>query len=88
MGGALVDDPDMGQWSYEYFASGELKSQTDAKGQLTAMTYDKLGRMLTRTDAGVDPDEGDTDSHATSGDTAAENADGAPAEMLIVCGAG
>ena len=31
-----------------YNALGELVSQTDAKGQTTAMTYDKLGRMIGR----------------------------------------
>jgi RHS repeat-associated protein len=41
-------DPDLGSWSYDYFASGELKSQTDAKSQTTTFTYDKLSRPLTR----------------------------------------
>ena len=43
-------DPDMGAWSYRYNALGELVSQTDAKGQTTAMTYDKLGRMIGRSE--------------------------------------
>ncbi len=43
-------DPDKGAWSYRYNALGMLVEQTDAKGQVTTMTYDVLGRMLTRTD--------------------------------------
>ncbi|WP_420347318.1 RHS repeat-associated core domain-containing protein [Pelagibius sp.] len=46
-----MDDPDMGDWSYDYNALGELVSQTDAKGQVTTMAYDVLGRMTARTDA-------------------------------------
>ena len=45
-----MDDPDMGDWSYDYNALGELTSQTDAKLQVTAMAYDVLGRMVSRTD--------------------------------------
>ncbi|WP_299390697.1 RHS repeat-associated core domain-containing protein [Pelagibius sp.] len=46
-----MDDPDMGDWSYDYNALGESISQTDAKGQVTTMAYDVLGRMTARTDA-------------------------------------
>ncbi|MCA0899162.1 FG-GAP-like repeat-containing protein [Microbulbifer agarilyticus] len=45
-----MDDPDKGQWSYQYTGFGELKQQTDAKGQTSSMTYDKLGRMVNRID--------------------------------------
>jgi RHS repeat-associated protein len=41
-------DPDMGNWTYDYFPLGELKSQTDAKGQTSTFTYDELSRPLTR----------------------------------------
>jgi len=49
------DDPDMGLWKYEYNVLGELIKQWDAKtphgGDPTvSMTYDVLGRMLTRTE--------------------------------------
>jgi RHS repeat-associated protein len=44
------NDPDMGAWTYDYFPLGELKSQTDAKGQTTTFTYDELSRPLTRVD--------------------------------------
>jgi len=37
-------------WSYTYYSTGELKNQTDAKGQVIAFQYDKLGRMTNRTD--------------------------------------
>ncbi|TQV82588.1 hypothetical protein FKG94_07600 [Exilibacterium tricleocarpae] len=47
-----MDDPDMGVWRYTYTDFGELKSQTDAKGQTTIMEYDALGRMVRR----IDPD--------------------------------
>lgn len=43
-------DPDKGTWTYSYNALGQIASQTDARGQVTLMTYDLLGRMLTRVD--------------------------------------
>ena len=45
-----MNDPDMGIWSYVYSALGELKSQTDAKAQVTTLTYDLLGRMTNRSE--------------------------------------
>ncbi|MFC4312412.1 FG-GAP-like repeat-containing protein [Steroidobacter flavus] len=42
------NDPDMGLWSYSYYPLGELRSKTDAKGQVASFTYDALSRMLTR----------------------------------------
>jgi RHS repeat-associated protein len=49
-------DLDLGTWNYTPNALGEVVSQTDAKGQTTAFTYDKLGRMLTRDGPGTDSD--------------------------------
>ena len=46
-----MDDPDMGAWSYDYNALGELTGQTDARLQTATLAYDKLGRMTTRTEA-------------------------------------
>ena len=43
-------DPDKGTWTYRYNALGQLVEQTDAKGQVTRITFDVLGRMLTRID--------------------------------------
>ncbi|USD23247.1 hypothetical protein MJO52_08945 [Microbulbifer variabilis] len=43
-------DPDKGTWTYGYNGFGELAWQKDAKGQGTTMTYDALGRMVTRAD--------------------------------------
>jgi RHS repeat-associated protein len=43
-------DPDMGIWRYAYNAFGELVTQTDARGQVTQMQYDRLGRMISRTE--------------------------------------
>ncbi len=45
-----MSDPDMGNWAYEYNVLGELKKQTDAKGQEVTMSYDLLGRMEYRTE--------------------------------------
>jgi RHS repeat-associated protein len=41
-------DPDMGTWTHDYFPTGELKSQTNARNQTVNFTYDKLSRPLTR----------------------------------------
>ncbi|MEQ1593262.1 MAG: RHS repeat-associated core domain-containing protein [Thiobacillaceae bacterium] len=46
-------DPDMGAWSYAYNALGELVKQTDAKNQVTTMSYDVLGRMVSRVEPGM-----------------------------------
>ena len=46
-----MDDPDMGHWEYVYSPFGELIQQTDAKGQVTTMQYDLLGRMTQRSEA-------------------------------------
>lgn len=48
-------DPDMGTWSYEYDGFGDLVKQTDAKGNVTAMTYDVLGRLRTKSVNSADP---------------------------------
>lgn len=45
-----MNDPDMGVWSYQYSALGELKQQTDAKLQVTTMSYDLLGRLINRSE--------------------------------------
>ena len=48
------NDPDMGLWTYEYNALDELVSQTDANqravNESTTMEYDKLGRLIRRTE--------------------------------------
>lgn len=41
-----VRDPDLGRWTYTYDDVGRLKTQTDAKGSVTALTYDVMGREL------------------------------------------
>lgn len=43
-------DPDMGTYLYEYNGFGELTKQTYPNGNVVTMTYDVLGRMLTRVD--------------------------------------
>ena len=43
-------DPDLGTWAYTYNGFSELVAQVDAKTQTTTMTYDQLGRMLTKTE--------------------------------------
>jgi len=44
--GTTVADPDMGTWTYTYDTNGNLLSKTDAKGQRTTYSYDKLNRVL------------------------------------------
>jgi RHS repeat-associated protein len=46
----LMIDPDMGQWSYDYNTFGELTFQRDAKNQETQLSYDRLGRLVQRTE--------------------------------------
>jgi YD repeat-containing protein len=43
-------DPDTGSWTYTPNSLNELVEQTDAKNQLTRFDYDKLGRMISRTE--------------------------------------
>ncbi|MEJ0086685.1 MAG: SpvB/TcaC N-terminal domain-containing protein [Pseudomonadota bacterium] len=42
------NDPDMGSWTYDYYPLGELRRQTDAKGQITDFEYDALSRLKKR----------------------------------------
>ncbi|MBI5218323.1 MAG: VCBS repeat-containing protein [Bacteroidia bacterium] len=42
-------DPDAGDILYEYNAFGELKKQTDARGNIFNMDYDQLGRLTKKT---------------------------------------
>jgi len=44
----FMQDPNMGVWTYEYFPSGDLKSQTDAKLQTLCFAYDPLGRSTAK----------------------------------------
>ncbi|NYZ70188.1 RHS repeat protein, partial [Endozoicomonas sp. SM1973] len=46
----LMDDPDKGKWTYKHDALNRLISQTDAKGQITKLQYDKLDRLRKRID--------------------------------------
>lgn len=43
-------DPDMGAWSYTNNVLGELVAQRDAKGQVIKFRYDKLGRLVHRSE--------------------------------------
>ena len=47
----VMDDPNMGQWQYQYNGFGELIWQQDAKGQVVELEYDLLGRLIKRTEA-------------------------------------
>jgi YD repeat-containing protein len=40
-----MDDPDMGEWSYDYDSGGNLIKQTDAKEQVIEFEYDELNRL-------------------------------------------
>jgi len=44
-----MDDPDTGDWSYNYRPDSVLDSQTDPSGTIINITSDVLGRPLTRT---------------------------------------
>lgn len=44
-------DPDLGTWDYRYNGFGELVWQRDAKGQVTTVRYDRLGRAVRRKEA-------------------------------------
>jgi RHS repeat-associated protein len=39
-------------WSFSYYVDSTLKSQTDANGNVTSQTYDRLQRPLNRTESG------------------------------------
>ena len=45
-----LNDPDKGEWHYEYNVFGDLVEQRDPKGQVMTMKYDGLGRMTYRQD--------------------------------------
>ncbi|MCZ6910347.1 MAG: hypothetical protein O7C56_05090, partial [Rickettsia endosymbiont of Ixodes persulcatus] len=40
-----ASDPDLGYWSYTYDKSNQLITQRDARGWITSMDYDQLGRL-------------------------------------------
>ena len=40
-----MNDPDMGNWTYEYDLNGNLINQTDARGISTLLSYDALDRL-------------------------------------------
>ena len=44
-----VSDPSRGAWSFTYNGFAEVKTQTDARGLGTEISYDNLGRAITRT---------------------------------------
>jgi len=43
-----LSDPDLGNWSYGYYPSGDLWWQQDAKGARVYFYYDAIHRVLTR----------------------------------------
>lgn len=43
-----LDDPDKGLWTYVNNGLGQVVRQTDAKGNVTRTTFDRLGRQLSR----------------------------------------
>jgi len=45
-----MNDPDKGNWTYQYNALGELIKQVDAKGQTQRLYYDAMGRLWKRTE--------------------------------------
>jgi RHS repeat-associated protein len=47
-----MQDPDMGTWQYTYDGAGNLKTQADARGCVTSMSYDRLNRLTGKTFSG------------------------------------
>jgi RHS repeat-associated protein len=45
-----MQDPAMGRWDYAYNVFDELVWQQDSLGQVSTMAYDRLGRMVQRTE--------------------------------------
>lgn len=50
---STLSDPDAGGMSYIYNAAGDVISQTDAKNQTIAQSYDAMGRRWQRTAGGI-----------------------------------
>jgi RHS repeat-associated protein len=48
-----MTEPNMGTWTYEYDANGNLLKQSDAKHQELTFTYDALNRVATKTYPGL-----------------------------------
>jgi YD repeat-containing protein len=46
-------DPDLGTWNATYDAAGRLLTQTDAKAQVTTLTYDTMSCALSKTVSGA-----------------------------------
>lgn len=47
-------DPNLGTWTYVTNALGQLRQQTDARGQVVRMRYETLGRIQQRLASGLD----------------------------------
>jgi RHS repeat-associated protein len=45
-----ITDPNAGRWAYDYYPLGELRAQTNARGQVTTFSYDRLSRPVSRTE--------------------------------------
>lgn len=45
----LLDDPDAGTTNYKYNALGQLQKQTDARGVMFEILFDKAGRLVKQT---------------------------------------
>lgn len=50
-----MTDPDLGYWLFTYDPSGNLLTQTDAKGQIITFTYDELNRVNQKTYSTSEP---------------------------------
>ncbi|MDG9670783.1 FG-GAP-like repeat-containing protein [Hahella sp. CR1] len=58
-----MNDPDKGEWSYQYDAFGSLVAQKDAEGKVVCQAYDELGRLVLR----IDNYQGSWESGAADG---------------------
>lgn len=89
-----TSDVDLGDWSYEYYASGQLQRQIDNMQQVTEYTYDSVDRIKTKTIYNVSGaveaqyvynyDQGDSDHNVVLGELySVEEYDGGGARIRV-----
>jgi RHS repeat-associated protein len=45
----VLDDPDLGRWTFTYMPNGEVRTRTDQKGQVITYDYDNRNRLRSKT---------------------------------------
>jgi YD repeat-containing protein len=59
-------DPEMGNWTYQVDALGEMLCQTDGRGQVTKITYDNVGRISSKLETAPQSDCTATDGYSST----------------------